>query len=329
MRRLGGLALACALVAPLAAAQSAEDKATARRLAIEGMNRADANDCAAALPLLAKAESLFHAPLHLHYTARCLVRAGRLVEAVETWRRVVRETPPPDASPIVREAFDEAQREIGRVEARLGTVVVHVASPYPGLVVSLDQTPLAAASLDVPRVVDPGHHRLIARADGYREGTQMLDVAEGARVAVTITLQPAENGAPPPPASSTSVAPPVPSAPPAPPPTGSLHRPAAITAAAGGALVSAAVVTWLVRNAKRDRILADCPSLACTTDHADEKASVERWTAATNVLLVTGVVAIATGVTLWTVAGSGDGARATARVLPSPSGGALAVEGAF
>jgi Flp pilus assembly protein TadD len=69
-----------------AQAQSAADKATARQLATQGIKLYGEGKYAQALDLLQRAQTLYDAPVHLLYIARCQHRVGQLVESAETYR---------------------------------------------------------------------------------------------------------------------------------------------------------------------------------------------------------------------------------------------------
>src|SRR5262245_36401240 len=104
-----------AVLASILGGPSPEDLAriaTARQLAIDGVNAVEAADCRRGMPLLEKAEELFHAVVHLQYMARCLAAEGHLVAATELWRRVDREPIPADGTQVVHAAHDEARREL-------------------------------------------------------------------------------------------------------------------------------------------------------------------------------------------------------------------------
>ena len=74
-----------------AVAQSAADKATARQLAVQGIKVYEDGKYSEALDKLERAQTLYDAPVHLLYIARCQHKLGMLVESAETYRRMVRD----------------------------------------------------------------------------------------------------------------------------------------------------------------------------------------------------------------------------------------------
>ncbi len=73
-----------------AAAENAADKATARKLATDGIELYQAGKYPEALDRLERAEALFDAPVHLLYIARTQSALNVRVEAAETYRKLVR-----------------------------------------------------------------------------------------------------------------------------------------------------------------------------------------------------------------------------------------------
>src|SRR5690348_7059634 len=138
------------------AAAQETNVATARKLAIDGIDAIEAGDCDKGAPLLERAEQLHHASVHLQYLARCRVTKGRLVAATEMWRRIIRDGAPDGSSPAVVTALAEAQRELEKTLPRLAATTVRTAADYPGLSMTIDGTKLPADMVGTPQVLDPG-----------------------------------------------------------------------------------------------------------------------------------------------------------------------------
>src|SRR4051812_37214352 len=98
MRR-AGLALALALAVPAGAAhaQSDDEKSAARDLATQGAAALNDKKYDEALDLVSRAEAIFHAPPHLLMIARAQTGLGKLVAARETYLRLLREELAPNA----------------------------------------------------------------------------------------------------------------------------------------------------------------------------------------------------------------------------------------
>jgi hypothetical protein len=107
-------------VAPRTAhAQSAADKATARGLAREAIELYKAGKFADSLDKMQRAEELYDAPVHLIYIARCQDKLGLVVEATETYRRLVRlQLADNDPDPF-KQAVADAKKELPLVEPKL------------------------------------------------------------------------------------------------------------------------------------------------------------------------------------------------------------------
>lgn len=192
------LGTACALLslgAPCLAqtpAPSAADVSMARSLGVEGVQLADAGNCAAAMDKLTRAESLYHAPTILGRLGECQVAIGKIVLGTETLGRVVREPLAPKAPAAFAAAHARAQKALDAALPRIAKLHVHVdPSTAPGLQVKLDDEVLPAAALDVDRPTDPGMHQLDVTATGYNELRTSVTLLEGASELVPIKLDPA------------------------------------------------------------------------------------------------------------------------------------------
>src|SRR5688572_30046531 len=101
------MAVALGIAQP-AFAQSEADRGQARQLAIEGNEALEKKDYVTAADKFGRADALFHAPTLLLGFARANAGLGKLVVAVEAYRRVVREGAPPD-QPTFVQAVEEAK----------------------------------------------------------------------------------------------------------------------------------------------------------------------------------------------------------------------------
>lgn len=332
------LAIAIA-TAPLASALAgpAEDKATARELAKEGIAAQHKGDCNVAIERLERAESLFHAPPHLQFLARCYTKVGRLVDATETWRRLTLESLPATSPQAFKDAVAEANAELPKLEPRLAHLTLRAAVKYDGLSVEVDGKTWPTAALDVARVIDPGTHALRAKATGFKTHEQSITVTEGASDTVVITL---DAGADPLPAasasasSSASAAPrPTASTVPTSPPTPPLRYVGVVTAGVGVLALAGGAITGLSASAKFTKLESDCPvRSSCTVaDLEQRKSSIQRLDTATNILLIGGGILVAAGVGLTILAPSpkGNGRTVALSVLPFSSGGHVSLSGSF
>ncbi len=159
---------------------SAADRATARRLATEGQIALKKGDFDTAADRFERANDLLSAPTFLVRLARARVGQGRLVEAHEIYRKVIREGVAPDAPDAFRRALSEAKVEVKAVEPRLAWVSVNVVGANPDVVeVRLNNAVIPRSALGAQRPVDPGTLQVRATAEGYRTAEAEVQLAEG------------------------------------------------------------------------------------------------------------------------------------------------------
>lgn len=333
-------ATAAAFVASQAHADVSE-VATARQLAISGIDAVESGDCRKGAPLLERAEALHHASVHLQYLARCRAGSGRLVAATEMWRQIVREGAPPGASPAVLAALNEATTELERTLPRLASTTVRAAAEYRALELRLDGVALPAEIVGTAQVLDPGAHELTARAPGFVTWSKRWSLPEGGTAELVIELRPAPPGAEPEAPGSPGSGPHDRGS-----ETSVLSPAGWITASVGvGALVGG-IVTLLARNSRRDELTNNCTKpngagpLLCwsTTDQRaappgahlytapeleSDKQTVRDLTTATNVLFVGGGILVAGGVTMVVLGSAGGHDKEPRLALSSGAPGAL------
>ena len=177
------LLVLASLVPGLAAAQkgpSAADRATARRLATEGQIALKKGDYDTAADRFQRANDLLAAPTFLVRLARARVGQGRLVEAYEIYRKVIRDGVEQDAPEAFRRALTEAKQEVKAVEPRLAWVSVNVVGANPNEVeVQLNNAVIPSAALGAQRPVDPGTLKAKATAEGFQPAEVEVQLAEG------------------------------------------------------------------------------------------------------------------------------------------------------
>ncbi|MBN8613961.1 MAG: hypothetical protein J0L92_25415 [Deltaproteobacteria bacterium] len=145
-------------VAP-AAAQSADARASAaaRHLFQRGLACVDREDWQGAVEAFGRARDLHPSTVILTNHAVALQHVGRLVEASEAYRQILRD---PGANEAARRTAQEGLRD---VEPRLAHLTVHVEGSTDGAIVLMDGAQLDRALWGVSMPVDPGAHRLEAQ----------------------------------------------------------------------------------------------------------------------------------------------------------------------
>jgi hypothetical protein len=174
-------------------AQAAVDRATARQLGESGQQALVAKDYKTAEDDFRRADSLVHAPTLMLGLARALAGEGKLVEAQEAYRRILREGVAPGSPPVFRKAVDDATKEVDAVEARVGAVTITVKTaggePLPSnLQVTWDGAEVAGATLGVKRPADPGAHVVHAAAEGYASADLTVSVPAGGAVDAPLAI---------------------------------------------------------------------------------------------------------------------------------------------
>ncbi len=175
------VALSIGLAAPPARGQAptAEDTATARLLFEDGRRLASQGRWEDAAERFRR--SLDLRPTHAvrYNLAAALDRLGRLVEASELARTVVREARPAD--PVRR----LAENLLRSASPRIGRLTIRVEGSARGAEVSVDGRGVPTARLGVAGPVDPGPH-VVAVRRGDREESRRVQVGEGEAVEVAL-----------------------------------------------------------------------------------------------------------------------------------------------
>jgi hypothetical protein len=290
------------------------DRATARALTLEGYEALDRKDFATAADRFRRADALYHVPTVALGLAHAEVGLGKLVSALATYSRIVREGVPPGSPPAFTKAVDDARREIEALTQRVPTVIITVrGADQPQ--VTVDGVEVPAAALGVKRPVDPGAHVVRATAPGFLPAEVSLSMLEGKTESVTLDLH-RDASAPPPPAAPPVAPPPAPPlpvvaapvAPPAPPPAapaegGSTQRTLGFVGiGVGGAGLAIGAITGGLALAKHSDLIGKCPTGHCAASQqaslGSEVSAYDTLGTASTVGFVAGGALAATGVIL-------------------------------
>jgi len=272
-RSIAAVLLTLAVVpTPAFADVSDADRATARALTLEGYEALDRKDFATAGDRFKRADELFHVPTVTLGLAHAEVGQGRLVSALATCSRIVREGVPANAPAAFHKALDDARREMDVLTTRIPSVIISVNGPSDASV-TIDGVALPSAALGVKRPVDPGAHVIRAQAPGFVAKDVHVTLLEGKVETVTLELEP-DKAAPvavapvapvvPPPVAAPPVAAPPPTPPPSPPSQAQRYAGFA-TLGLGGAGLLVGAVTGGLAIAKHNDITSVCPNGKCTS----------------------------------------------------------------
>jgi hypothetical protein len=146
-----------------------ERKASARAAYQEGMDLQAQKSWPEALARFQYAQRLLDAPTHLLHIAQCLVMAGKLVEAQETYETLTHHELTADAPEPFRIAVTTGKRELDDLQPRIPTLRIEV-KPSPStlrnLTLSLNGRPVSNEVIGIARPVNPGPYRITATAWG-------------------------------------------------------------------------------------------------------------------------------------------------------------------
>ncbi|HMJ11705.1 MAG TPA: hypothetical protein VK524_09855 [Polyangiaceae bacterium] len=333
--------------APLLLAQSDQERAGARAVALEGIQAFQEERWAEAVDLLSRAESLVHAPTHLLFLARAQQRLGQLVSAREAYLKLTRESIAPAAPKAFHDAQAAAKRELPLLEPKIPTLKIQVKGAEGKPVsVTVDGKALSPALVGVANPTDPGAHRVQASAAGLSAGPVAVELKEAARETVTLQLSAATEStapvaAPVEPANTTSSAAVDTGAPPAADEAPSMSsgnglRIASYVAMGVGVVgLGAGTLFGLQSKNKRDEADEICPKPnACPISKRERVEGLDDDAGSAQKLSLIGFIAggvgVATGVTLFVLSGKKQEqspASASIRTWVGPLG--LGVDGTF
>jgi hypothetical protein len=194
--RILGVA-ATVLVVSTASAQTAADKATARKVATEGIELYNAGKFEEALDRLKRAQALYDAPPHLLYMARAQRQLDPplLVEAAENYQLIVKKELEADAPQAFVQAQADARKELEELEPRIPSLQITVKPEEvddPKL--TIDGAEVAAAVIGISRPINPGEHVVAVSAGGHDPVEKKVQVPEGEKVELLLELTPSKGG---------------------------------------------------------------------------------------------------------------------------------------
>jgi hypothetical protein len=270
------------------------DRATARALAREGYEAQKRGQYELAADRFRRAEAMVHAPTLLLGLARAQVGLGKLVEAQETYERIVHEPLPPSAPAPFAKAVDEAKHEGPALSARLAWVTLDVQAP-DSAEVDLDGVPVSTAALRVKRACNPGEHVAKVSLAGYTSAEKTFSLGEGGVETVVLSITPlAEPPSPPPEHVEVAQS--------ASPPTdtpSSLQMPIGVAVLVlGGAGLVVGGVTGGLALSKHSTLNGDCPGGHCQPEEASAVGTYRTLANVSTAATIAGAACAVTGITL-------------------------------
>jgi hypothetical protein len=274
---IAATALALVLATPSAGLAQQLDSsaiAAARELGAAGVALFEKGDYAQASDRLERAYGIVRIPTFGLWSARALDKTGRLLEAGERYRDVLRIPIKPTDPEVFRTAARDAQAENDALTSRIPQLVIEVSGvPAGSANVSIDGRALPAQLVGVPIPVNPGARHVEARSGG-QVATRDITLAEGKQERVVLALS-AAGEAPPqaapvpmmqPQPSAQPVGPPIQPAP-APPPveadTGKSPTAAWVALGIGGAGLVAGGIFGALALSEQSKLKDECPGDVC------------------------------------------------------------------
>jgi hypothetical protein len=354
MRTLGvtsAFLAAALMVAGTARSQNEVDSATrqaARTLGQAGVQAFQAGDYSAASTKLEKSYQMFPAPSVGLWSARSLVKQGKLVEGSERYQQTLRLTVSGIDASVQKQSQVDAANELKALGGRIPSIIVQLDGAEPSqVVVSIDGARVPPELVGEKRPTDPGSHK-VEGLRGQDHVELAIDLREGEAKSAVLRFSPVEA----PPASVGAPPAPGPVPPPSPPPAGwqqpgqpasypvppqtSPETPAAhhgstrtlafVSLGVGGVALIATGVTGLLALGKKSDLDNDknCQNFHCLPSESSMVDSYNSLRTISTVSFVLGVALGATGAILLATSGPSE-PRVSLRVGPASA----AVQGSF
>ena len=171
---LGTVTVAILACASPSLAQSDSD--TARDELKKGYELKKAGRCDEAIPHLETSVRLDPEIKALANLSECEEQVGKLVLAHKHWGEVKQLAGVASNNAIKA----DAEKHANTIHARLPKLIVHLAPGAPSdTQVTADETPLSAAALAAPILIDPGAHVIMVRAQGHDDQSVSVTLVEG------------------------------------------------------------------------------------------------------------------------------------------------------
>lgn len=193
MRSTWGVVVSLFLLAQSTPAQTDQERAAARDAARAGISEFRNGNYAEALSLLETAERVVHAPTHLLYIARSQAKAGMLVEARESYQKIINENLSSGSSQVFRDAQESAREELSELSSRIPKLKITLLAPdgtsLKDAAVKIDDQLISGALVGLPIPANPGARIVTASAPGMLEARADVTLEEGASEEVTLKLE--------------------------------------------------------------------------------------------------------------------------------------------
>jgi hypothetical protein len=286
-------------------AQEVDDasRTSARKLGYSGVEAYQAGDYAGASSKLERAYRVLQAPSLGLWSARALVKLGKLVEAQERYLKVGRLPIGGGDADVQRQAQADAATELGQLSPRVPYVILKVeGAAAEDVTISIDGVTVASDLVGEPRPVNPGAHSVVGTRAGERQQLS-VEVAEAEQKPVVLRFAGSANATA---AVPTAAVPPSQGVLAQPVPTqdrprGSTQRLIGfVTLGVGGAGLLLGAVTGVVAMGKESDLSENprCANNECGPSQQDQVDSYNSLRSVSTVGFIAGGVLAATGVVL-------------------------------
>ncbi|MET0791998.1 MAG: hypothetical protein ABW061_10800 [Polyangiaceae bacterium] len=317
------------VAATASAADRVDDasRGTARKLGYSGVEAYQAGDYRTANDKLEKAYAVLRVPSLGLWSARALVKLGKLVEASERYAQVAQLGASVGNEAVQKRALADAASELALLNPKIPSITVHIEGAPPAEVqVRIDGAPIAQELLGEARPVDPGPHKIEGQR-GAEQAVVELVLAESeqksallqfrAPVATTAPVSVPATPAPAPASDSPFVR------------LGQQRTFALIAGGVGVVGIGVGTVFGLKSKSNHDEAAKYCEGSVCN-DARGVNAGSDAHAAGTisTVAMIVGGVGLAGAAVLWFTA-PGSGERQSARFGVGVGAGSMQVRGAF
>jgi hypothetical protein len=296
IHRVGSVFIAVLLAAApaVAAAQTqapvlTELEAQRTRLFQDGVGFAQAGRWPEAAEKFRAVVAIRSAPRALFTLAEAEEKSGRFATAKKAYLRALAEARTAGAADVEHAAADALRA----IEPRVPRLLLQLPLDVAGAEVSVDGQAVNVNEWGIE--VDPGTHRVTARAPGRKAFATTSTVAAGARETLALPLELVDG-----PATTVAGAP----APPPLAPTGDRpwRMPPSSALVAGGVGLGFGIAGGIVYFTGKSRHDAACPERICASTDDEERGNDARSAMMVgDVLMIAGGAGLAAGVVLWVV----------------------------
>ncbi len=158
---------------------SAGDLATARTALREGLALREKGQLDASIMRLTTAFDLVPTPVTGFELGKAQMMAGKILQAHELFKKVLRMPPSMEESDRSRVAREESERLAKELEPRIPSLRLKVTLPAGATAqVRIDDEDVTLTGAETRRAVDPGSHEVVAKAGDGPEQKVRIDVAE-------------------------------------------------------------------------------------------------------------------------------------------------------